>query len=78
MKKTKNDNYKISKKDFIVAIIIMLLYAFVSFYKLGNMKSPNTFYNNKKNNTIIVDLHGSQFINTIKRKCFIFLIILLL
>ena len=66
MKKTKNDNYKISKKDFIVALIIMLLYAFVSFYKLGNMKSPNTFYNNKKNNTIIVDLHGSQFINTIK------------
>ena len=26
MKKTKNDNYKISKKDFIVALQLLLIY----------------------------------------------------
>ena len=62
MKKTKkilNDKInKLNKYDLIIFIIIVLITSVFSLHKLGNMKSPNTFYRFNEEE-IIVDLKDS-------------------
>lgn len=72
MAKTKEflneENEKLNFKDFFTILIIILLYGALSFYKLGSMTNPNTFFNFNKADSIIVELKNEEDI--IKMKSF--------
>lgn len=61
-----NKFIKITKIDFIIVFIIMIIYGLISFYRLGNLHSPNTFYNKSDANYIVLDLKKDNYINKIK------------
>lgn len=44
-KGTTSINWKIDKKDFIIMGILVVFYMIISFYHLGTLTSPQTFYN---------------------------------
>ena len=51
-------NHKIQhleKMDYILIGILVFVYGILSFYRLGNLHSPNTFYQEKKNHEIIFE-----------------------
>lgn len=54
-----------SRYDLVIFIIFVLFCSFFSFQKLGNYKSPNTFYRFEDEN-IIIDLKRQADINQIK------------
>lgn len=39
-------NRKMCRKDFIILVVLVILYSILSFYHLGSMDNPNTFVNN--------------------------------
>lgn len=55
---------KLNKIDLIIFIFLILFFSIFSFQKLGNIKSPNTFYR-FKNKDIIIDLKNQYHINKI-------------
>ena len=56
---------KLNKYDIIIFILLVVFASIFSFYKLGNFKSPNTFYRFDSEN-IIIDLKKVTNINKIK------------
>ena len=54
-----------NRYDLVIFIIFVLFCSFFSFQKLGNYKSPNTFYRFEDEN-IIIDLKKQTDINQIK------------
>lgn len=57
---------KFTKVDYIIFGIIILIYGLFSFFRLGNLHSPNTFYSKSGSNSIILDLKKEDYINKIK------------
>ena len=65
LKKILNDKFVwFNKYDFIIFIVFVLFCSFYSFQKLGNYKSPNTFYR-FSDDVVIVDLKKQTDINKI-------------
>ncbi|MCI8518819.1 MAG: phospholipid carrier-dependent glycosyltransferase [Clostridia bacterium] len=62
MKKLKeffSDNTrKMTKRDWIILGIIVLIYTIISFINLGSTKNPQTFAEMRQNNSIIIELEG--------------------
>ena len=58
-------NKKWNKKDTITILIILLIYGILSFYHLGNVKSPNTFHDFQENQEVIVELNQAENINNL-------------
>ena len=57
---------KVSIKDIITLVIILLVYSIISFYKLGNNYAPQTFYEGKKGEEIIISLENEDDIIRMK------------
>ena len=66
MKKNKNI-IKIDKKDWIIMFIMMFLYGIISFYRLGDIKVPNTYktFENDKD-SVVIKLKEEQEINKMR------------
>lgn len=62
------DIKKIKKIDIIILIFIITLYGILSFYKLGDTKSVQTFYEAKQNEEIIIELEEET--NIIRMRLF--------
>ena len=58
-------NKKWNKKDTITILIILLIYGILSFYHLGNVKSPNTFHDFQEKQEVIVELNQEENINNL-------------
>lgn len=56
----------INIKDIITLLIIVFLYAILSFYKLGDKIAPQTFYELKKNDEITLELNATDDIIRMK------------
>lgn len=61
-----NEICSFSKKDILTVLIIVLLYGILSFYKLGNLHSPNTFYRINKGEELIFEFERDETIKDIK------------
>ena len=59
-------NIKITKIDYIIMGIMILFYGILSFYRLGDTKSPQTFYDFKNSNEIIVNLNNENYISKMR------------
>lgn len=47
---------KLNKKDYIIMGIVILIYSIISFYRLGDMSAPNTYYTfSDINDSVVVD-----------------------
>ncbi len=69
MKKFLNsETKKITKKDLIVVMTIMLLYAVISFINLGSWQSPNTFLNLEGNKELVIEF--AKAVDVVKIKYF--------
>ena len=51
---------KFTKKDYYTMLVIVVLYGFLSFFNLGDMKAPNTFYRPQKGNTITIQFENEE------------------
>ena len=56
----KNGKNNITKEDIAFMIIITLIYSLIAFYRLGDTKSPQTFYT--VDNDVILDLTENKHI----------------
>ena len=54
------ENSKFCLKDILVVLCIVLIYGFISFYKLGNIHSPNTFYRVMNGEEVVFDFSQEQ------------------
>ena len=41
-------------KDLVIVLIILLIYGFISFYKIGDFNSPQTFFTGEKDSDLII------------------------
>jgi dolichyl-phosphate-mannose--protein O-mannosyl transferase len=60
------DNKKLNKKDFIILGIIVLIYTIISFYRLGDTISPNTFYLANIDDELVIELNNPDDIIRMK------------
>ena len=60
------ENSSICLKDCITIIIILVSYGILSFYKLGNIHSPNTFYRVDKGEEILFEFDQEETVKNIK------------
>ena len=58
----------LKKIDYIILLCIVLVYGTFSFFRLGNLKSPNTFYNEDAWKEIIFEFDDS--VDIIRMKYF--------
>ena len=62
-KKLSDNTKKLSKIDYIIMGIMVLIYGIISFYHLGDMKSPQTFYEAQNvGDTISVNLTDESYV----------------
>lgn len=52
--------------DYLIFIIILVLCSILSFPRLGNIYSPNTFHRSKTGETLVIDLNSEREVNKIK------------
>lgn len=57
---------KLNYKDYIILGLIILIYSFISFYRLGSATSPNTFVDFQKGSSIIIKLQKEESIIRLK------------
>ena len=58
---------KLNKIDFIIMGIMIFLYGMLSFYKLGDLRVPNTYYNFKDiNDSIEIELKEESGVSKIR------------
>ena len=51
---------KLNKIDYIIMGIVVLIYSILSFYRLGNTTSPNTFFRAEKEDIIDIELENDN------------------
>ena len=56
---------RLTKKDIIILLIIMLIYSAIAFYRLGYNYAPETGWNASRGQNIILDLGSPTDISTI-------------
>ena len=62
-----NDNdEKIKKIDYIIMGIMILIFSVISFYNLGDFKSPQTFYTFQGDDSITVTLNEENYVSKIR------------
>lgn len=67
LKKILNEkSNKMKKEDWIIAIILCLIFGVLAFYKLGSNKNPQTFYNFKENDTLLFELNDNTYISKLR------------
>lgn len=59
-------NKKLNKRDFVTIILIMVIYGILSFYRLGNKISPNTFIEEEKGTVFQIELEKEEDIIKMK------------
>lgn len=57
---------KLNYKDYIILGLIILIYSFISFYRLGSATNPNTFVDFQKGSSIIIKLQKEESIIRLK------------
>ncbi len=57
---------KLNKYDHIIMIVIIAIYSCIAFYDLGNTKSPQTYANVGKNNTVTINLGEAKDISKLE------------
>ncbi len=57
---------RLCKYDYIVMLVITILYSFIAFCNLGNTKSPQTYVNVGNNNTVTINLGETKDISKIE------------
>ncbi len=62
------ENKKINYKDYLVILVIIIVYGIISFYRLGSMTNPNTIESFTKTDSLIIEL--SEKDDIIKMKTF--------
>lgn len=66
-KQIMQDKRRLDKKDYIIIIILVLIYAVFSFYKLGDFKAPRTYYSFKGiNDSIVLSLEKIEQVGKIR------------
>ena len=67
MKKFLNEkNIKLKKPDYIIISIIVIIYSILSFYNLGDIKAPQTYYEMIENEMITIELKKPEDIIKIR------------
>lgn len=56
-------------KDLVIVLIILLIYGFISFYKIGDFNSPQTFFTGEKDSDLIIELLNDD--DVIKMKYYV-------
>ena len=71
LKKILNEkSNKMKKEDWIIAIILCLIFGVLAFYKLGSNKNPQTFYNFKENDTLLFELNDNTYLElSVRSSC---------
>ena len=58
---------KLNKKDYIIMGIMILIYSIISFYRLGNMSAPSTYYTfSDINDSVVVDFGHDVSVSKIR------------
>ena len=66
MKKLEDHTRKITKIDYIIMTIMVILYGILSFINLGDMKAPQTYKKFNKNDFIIIPLEKEEHLSRIR------------
>lgn len=57
---------KMKKTDWIIAVILCLMFGIFAFYRLGSNRNPQTFYNFKENDTLLFELKDNTYISKLR------------
>ena len=60
------DSRRMTKRDYVVLLILLAAYSLVAFLNLGSLRSPQTVWNGEPDARVIVDLGGTTAVDEIR------------
>lgn len=65
-KKFSEKSNKMKKNDWIISIILCLIFGILAFYNLGINKNPQTFYNFQYNDSVLIELNDDIYVSKLR------------
>ena len=60
------DGRRMTKRDYIVLLVLLAVYSLVAFVNLGSLRSPNTVWTAEPGTTVIVDLGDTRDVSEMR------------